>query len=121
MTVMNTATESPAGEPTEYWGDSDPGSLPITQEEYAESVRQLVAESAPRRFAIVQDWGTRYDARVAAWGLLMDERTQIIDADAGPRMTMDSIRLALTLYAQAPHVTVRVHWIDPPPDTQPDS
>jgi hypothetical protein len=119
MTVMN--TESPSGELTEYWGDGDPGSLAITQEEYAESVRQLVTESAPRRFAIVQDWGTRYDSRVAAWGLLMDEQTQIIDADAGPRMTMDSIRLALRLYAQPPHVTVRVHWIDLPSETEPDS
>jgi hypothetical protein len=51
----------------------------------------------------------------------MDEQTQIIDADAGPRMTMDSIRLALRLYAQPPHVTVRVHWIDLPSETEPDS
>jgi hypothetical protein len=120
MAAMNTVTESPSDEPVEYWGDGDPGSLPITQEEYAESVRQLVADSAPRRFAIVQDWGTRYDSRVAAWGLMLNERTQIIDADAGPRMTMDSIRLALRLYARTPHVTVRVHWIDPPPETEPD-
>jgi hypothetical protein len=113
---MLTEAECPPEEHAIYWGEGDPGSLPITPERYEETVQYLVRADAPRRFAIVQDWGTHYDARVAAWGLAMGERTQIIDADVGPRMTVDSIRLALMLYAHAPHVTARVCWIDPEPD-----
>lgn len=109
------------GDTAEYWGEGDPGSLPITPEQYAEVVRQLVTESAPRRFAIVQDWGDRFDSRVAAWGIATDEHTHIIDADAGPRMTVDSVRLALLLYTEKPHVSARVHWIDPPSHPGPEA
>ncbi|HVV23283.1 MAG TPA: hypothetical protein VHF06_27870 [Pseudonocardiaceae bacterium] len=112
---MNTIEDSPE-EVAERWGDDEPGRWPVTPEQYADVVRQLVDGDAPRRFAIVQDWGEMFDSRVAAWGMVMGDHTMIVDAQAGPRVTADSIRLALALYTRPPHVTARVYWIDVEPE-----
>jgi hypothetical protein len=93
------------------WGSDEPGqSLPPG--EYADEVRQLLAESAPRRFAIVQEWGDRYDARIAAWGLASADDAHIFAAD-GSRTLISGIPLALRAYTRKPYVTARVHWLDP--------
>lgn len=104
-------------ESAHYWGEGDPGSLPVTQEQYDDEVRQLLAVTAPRRFAIVQDWGVRYDSRVAAWGLATPDQVKIVIEDDGPSASI-GVPLALRLYGRAPHVTARVCWLDPEPEPE---
>lgn len=42
---------------------------PVSEEEFAEEVRELVASSAPRVFALVEEYGERVDGRIIAWGM----------------------------------------------------
>lgn len=105
MSAMQTDSDSM------FWGAGEPSGKPLPPDEYANEVRQLVAESAPRLFAIIQEWGENHDARIAAWGLASADRTHIVGAN-GNREIITSIRLALRLYAHKPYVTARVHWLD---------
>ena len=47
----------------------DPATLaPLCHEaEFAQEINELVADEAPRLFAVVQEYGERADGRVAAW------------------------------------------------------
>ncbi|MGQ0778820.1 MAG: hypothetical protein ACT4NY_31160 [Pseudonocardiales bacterium] len=52
--------------------DADPDA-PDSDEEFAEEVRDLVASSVPRVFALVEERGERADGRILYWGLEFDE------------------------------------------------
>lgn len=39
----------------------------FSEERYGELVRAMVANHAPRLFAVVEDFGERVDGRVAGW------------------------------------------------------
>ncbi len=54
-----------------------------TEEEFAEGVRELVASSAPRVFALVEEYGERVDGWVIFWGMAFDdeERAEVVSAD----------------------------------------
>jgi hypothetical protein len=85
----------------------------VSADDYEAAVRELVNEFAPRRFAIFQDLGKRFDGRVAAWGITFDERIEIVDAQSSCRMSLASPETALRRYGRQPGVTARVIWIDP--------
>ena len=38
----------------------------------------LVADFAPRVFAVVQEYGDRVDGRIAAWGVAFTDHTEVI-------------------------------------------
>ncbi|MCA1671371.1 MAG: hypothetical protein LC799_03935 [Actinobacteria bacterium] len=45
-----------------------PGHAPLCGEaEFTELVGELVADEAPRLFAVVQEYGTRVDGRIVVW------------------------------------------------------
>jgi hypothetical protein len=44
----------------------------------------MVAAHAPRIFAVVQEWGERVDARIAAWGLSFEDHAELLGVD-GPK------------------------------------
>jgi hypothetical protein len=48
--------------------------------EFDLAVQGLVDDSAPRLFAIVQVYGEREDGRVAAWGMELEDRAEVIGA-----------------------------------------
>jgi hypothetical protein len=98
---------------TGYWGEGEPVAQPIPPQEYENIIQEMVREDAPRRFAVVQDWGTNVDGRIAAWGIVLNDRTVILDAETGSRTIVSSIRLALRLYGRKPHTTARICWVDP--------
>lgn len=98
------------------WGEGTPPPAVMSAETYEEMVTMIVAENAPRRFAVVQDWGDHVDGRVAAWGMAFPDHVDIVDAEGGPRMRLTSPRLALIAYSRRPDVTARLMWIDPEPD-----
>ncbi len=79
--------------------------------EYEQLVEDLVAESAPRMFAVVQDYGDRLDSRVAAWGLAFEDYAEIVGVDRGLRRTTASPERALRGFTHRPDVTARVLWV----------
>lgn len=50
-------------------------------EEYAELKAGMVTDHAPKVFAVVQEYGDRVDARVAAWGLAHADHVDVIGVD----------------------------------------
>ena len=49
-----------------------------TEEEFAQEVAELVADEAPRVFALVQEYGERIDGRVIAWGMAFDDHAEVV-------------------------------------------
>ncbi|MGH3867008.1 MAG: hypothetical protein ACRDQ4_12870 [Pseudonocardiaceae bacterium] len=64
------------------------------EEELAEEVREFVAEEASRVFALVEEYGERVDGWIVAWGLVFDDRVEVIGANGGLRMTVRSVERA---------------------------
>lgn len=52
--------------------EADPDA-PGSEAEFAEEVRDLVASSVPRVFALVEEHGVRADGRILYWGLEFDD------------------------------------------------
>ena len=51
--------------------------------EFAELVDELVAEDAPRLFAVLQEYGERADGRIAAWGMAFPDHADVVGVDHG--------------------------------------
>lgn len=58
----------------------DPAELsPIGDEEvFSAEINAMVAEDAPRLFALCEEIGDRVDAGIIAWGLSFDDHTEVV-------------------------------------------
>ncbi|MEV6164496.1 hypothetical protein AB0L71_21700 [Streptomyces sp. NPDC052052] len=69
-----------------------PSSLPDPPDGFADEIRTLVEATAPRLFAVVEQFRTSdgsHDARVAAWGLAHEDGSaQVTAVDGGFRMSL---------------------------------
>jgi hypothetical protein len=63
----------------------DPAGLPSVcdAERFAEILTGMVAAQAPRVFAVVEEYGDRVGAQIAAWGMSFQNRTHVIDVAGG--------------------------------------
>lgn len=123
---MHTGTDEGAlpardlDKPAETWGHGRPPYPAMPHGEYEDLMRRMAHHYAPRRFAIVQDWGRDVDGRIAAWGVAANGRTYVTevgeDDDGGGITVLHSMSLALHAFRRLPYVTTRVLWIDPQPD-----
>jgi hypothetical protein len=91
----------------------DPGSLPpvCDEHEFAELIEQMVADDAPRLFAVVQEYGERVDAVIVAWGLAFPDHAEIVADHL--RMSLHSPESALRMFDAGRHVRARLVWFDP--------
>ena len=82
-------------------------------EEFAELVADMVTSCAPRLFAIVQEYGERLDARIAAWGMAFDDEdeVEVISVGGALRMSYRTTERALTSFARHPDVSAQVVWV----------
>ncbi|MGH3930226.1 MAG: hypothetical protein ACRDTF_09660 [Pseudonocardiaceae bacterium] len=82
-----------------------------TEEEFAEEVRELVASSAPRVFALVEEYGERVDGRVVAWGMTFDEEehTEVINVGFSRYGSFNSAEQAQRLYSRSSR-KIRLVW-----------
>lgn len=69
--------------------------------EFDELIDEMVAEDAPRMFAIVQERGDREDARVAAWGMAFDEYAALVSADGSLQLSLPSAERGALRYSGA--------------------
>lgn len=78
-------------------------------EEYAELLAEMVAETAPRMFAVVEEYGERVDARVVGWGLAHADHVDVIGVDGGvhPGTRPEHV---LRRFARRDHTSARVVW-----------
>lgn len=81
-----------------------------TEEEFAQEVAELVAEDAPRLFALVQEYGERADARVIAWGMAFDEYAEAVSVGRGRHGTFPSAERARQAFFR--RAKVRLVWTD---------
>lgn len=100
----------------------DPSGLePVCDEErFAELLEGIVADGAPRVFAIVEEYGERVDGHIAAWGMAFDDRAEVISVQGGLRMSTRSAESALRGFGFGTRLKPRVVWVNPDAATPPD-
>ena len=98
--------------PTE---DVDPSTLaPLCGEaEFNELVDELVADEAPRLFAVMQVYGERVDGRIAAWGMAFEDHADVVGVDGGAWMGLPTPERAVRMFARRRHITARLVWVNP--------
>lgn len=94
---------------------ADPDTLvPLCDEaEFAELVDGLVADEAPRLFAVVQEYGERVDGRIAAWGLAFEDHAEAIGVDHGLYLSLQTPERAANAFNHHPQITTRLVWVNP--------
>ncbi|MDU0287693.1 hypothetical protein [Saccharothrix longispora] len=74
---------------------------------------EMVAEDAPRLFAVVRVHDN-VDADVAAWGLAFADHAEVVSVDGGRRMRLRSPERAVRLLGRPPAADVRLVWVGQP-------
>jgi hypothetical protein len=87
------------------------------QAEWDELMAEMVADEAPRLFAVAHEVGERVDGWVAAWGLAFDDHVEVI-SDRG-WMRLSSPDRALWLLGRRPNITAHIVWVDQPENDAP--
>ncbi|MET8746821.1 hypothetical protein [Streptomyces sp. NPDC004728] len=82
----------------------------LGRQEFDALVQNLVQETAPRVFAVVQELGDREDAVVAAWGLALDGRTELITAEGVSRLSVRTPESALRFFSSGNGIRTRLIW-----------
>ncbi|SER38338.1 hypothetical protein [Actinokineospora terrae] len=80
--------------------------------EFAALLAGAVADEAPRVFAIVEEFGDRHDARIAAWGMAFPEHAELVGIYRPLRMTLTAPESALPLFTRA-NTQARLIWAAP--------
>ncbi|MDQ3577921.1 MAG: hypothetical protein M3443_10055 [Actinomycetota bacterium] len=84
---------------------------------FTSAINSMIAQSAPRLFAVVQVFGERFDARIAAWGMAWEDGTEVFGLDGHPRMSVSSPERARGLLSlEAEDVVAHLVWL--PENTQ---
>lgn len=81
------------------------------EEEFAQEVRDLVADEAPRVFALVEERGERADGWIVAWGMVFEDRVEVISENSGLRMTVRSVDRVQRVFSRRRNI--RLVWTDP--------
>ncbi|MGH3905496.1 MAG: hypothetical protein ACRDTE_15120 [Pseudonocardiaceae bacterium] len=83
------------------------------EEEFATLLENMVADEAPRLFAVMQVYGERVDARIAAWGMAFQDRAEVVAVDRRLRMNLQAPENALRGFNLGRHMRARIVWFDP--------
>jgi hypothetical protein len=73
----------------------------------------MVAEHAPRMFAIVIERGERLDAAITAWGLALNDSAYAITADGKNQYLLAAPEQALQYVRRTANTTPHLVWVDP--------
>lgn len=91
----------------------EPGEMaPVCDErEFAAIMETLVADEAPRLFAVVQEYGERVDAVIAAWGMAFPDHAELVSHQL--RMSVREPESALRMFTVGHHIRARLVWFNP--------
>ncbi len=87
--------------------------------EFAREVNELVADEAPRLFAVVHEYGERVDGCVAAWGLAFEDHVEVIGVGGRRRHVITRSPERAARAFRRPHITTRLVWVTPAAHPQP--
>lgn len=76
------------------------------EEEFDRLVGELVADQAPRTFALVAERGERSDAKVVGWGMEFDDEVEVISAIGDYRLRFASLDGVVRLLAKRGKIRV---------------
>lgn len=79
-------------------------------EEFAKLVSEMVAEDAPRLFAVVQEYGDRVDARIAAWGLAHPDHVDVIGVDGAVHLSTGAPESVLRRFDRWANTSAHLIW-----------
>lgn len=90
------------------------GMTPICDEErFAALLENVVADEAPRLFAVVQEYGERVNFWIAAWGMAFDDHAEVVRVDRRLRMNLQAPENALRFFTRADDIRARLVWFNP--------
>ncbi|NYI06019.1 hypothetical protein [Allostreptomyces psammosilenae] len=78
---------------------------------YEQELRAMVTDMAPRLFAVVQEYGERQDARIAAWGLAFRDHVEVVGCGGAYHLNLASTDSAARLFVR-PQTRSRILWLD---------
>lgn len=111
---MDNPTPQHNEHPLDGYLPSPNGSRPTCgRAQFDDIVRGMVADDAPRLFAVVQEYGERIDVRIAAWGMAFDDHAEVVGVERDMRMSLQAPENALRGFAWGSHVNARLVWVDP--------
>ncbi len=84
-----------------------------SEERFTAILDSIVADGAPRVFAVVQEYGDRVDGWIVAWGMAFDDHAEVVVVDSGWRMSLQAPDNALYHFAGDEHCTPRLVWVNP--------
>jgi hypothetical protein len=79
-------------------------------EEFRELVAEMVSEDAPRLFAVVQEYGDRVDARIAAWGLAHPGHVDVIGVDGAVHLSAAAPESVLHRFGRRANTSAHLIW-----------
>lgn len=97
------------------WGNEEPL---CSEEEFAQEVRELVADEAPQVFALVEEYGERVDGRIVAWGMAFDDRVEVIGVNGVQWVSVLSVERAHRAFSR--HRKIRLVWTSPAATRRPE-
>jgi hypothetical protein len=100
-------------------GPTEPQTL-AAETEFTNLITAMVAEHAPRMFAIVIERGERLDAAITAWGLALDNSAYAITADGKNQYLLAAPEHALRYIRRTANTTPHLVWVDPIAATPPE-
>ncbi|MFC0105648.1 hypothetical protein [Kibdelosporangium aridum] len=74
---------------------------------------EMVADQAPRLFAVVIEHGHREDAAIAAWGMAFEDSAYMITADSNNHYSLSDAENALNYVRTNPNITPHLIWTSP--------
>ncbi len=89
------------------------GMASMSEDEFAAELAAMVADEAPRLFAVVQEYGERVDGRIAAWGLAFDDHALVLTIGRPRWMLLPAPERALRIFTVGSHIRARLVWFDP--------
>lgn len=81
--------------------------------EFIESVYEMVADHAPRLFAIVLEYGDQVDAGILAWGLALDGSAYVVTIDGKNQYLLSEPENALKYMPCGTRATPHLIWVPP--------
>ncbi|MGH3614536.1 MAG: hypothetical protein ACRDRK_18495 [Pseudonocardia sp.] len=93
----------------------DPAGIPpfCSAQEFAATVENMVADEAPRLFAVVQVYGEHVDARIAAWGLSFEDHAEVVSVEPTMTISLPAPENALRRFHVGNHVRAHLVWFNP--------
>lgn len=89
---------------------SHPEPLCSSEEEFAQEVRELVADEAPRVFALVEEYGERVDGWIVAWGMAFQDCVEVVGVNGLHLRVASAERAQRAFFRRG---TIRLVWTGP--------